>query len=95
MRVTVAVGVGPTPVWPLLSSAEPSPAVRRGLGRADELVDDLREPERVVLVREVAGVRDHLDPGLGREVADVVGVCTGITLSSRPHTTHIGIASVR
>ena len=54
--------------WPLLSRrAEPGPAVRRGLGRADELVHDLGEPLRVVLVREVPGVRDHLDPGVRRQ----------------------------
>ena len=35
---------------------------------------DLGEPLRVVLVREVAGVGDHLDPGGGRQGGGVAGV---------------------
>src|SRR4051794_4991799 len=47
---------------------EPGPGVRRRLGLADEVVDDPDEPLGVVLVREVAGVRDDLDPRAGREL---------------------------
>ena len=54
---------GPDVAAGLEQGAEADPAVHRRLGRPDELVDDLREPLRVVLVREVPGVRDHLDPG--------------------------------
>ena len=96
MPVTVAVGAARAGLAVLEQRAEPGPAVRRGLGRADELVDDLREPLRVVLVREVAGVRDHLDPGARARARRRCSACrTGITWSSRPQTTHIGIASVR
>ena len=58
----------------LEQAAEAGAGVRRRLGGADELVHDPGEPLRVVLVREVAGVRDHLDAGVGGEGGGVVGV---------------------
>ena len=48
--------------------------VRRGLGRPDEVLDDLHEPVRVVLVREVAAVGQHLDDGARGDPGDVLGV---------------------
>ena len=48
--------------------------VDRRAGASDELVEDLHEPLRVVLVREVAGVGDHLDGRAGRDSAAMLGV---------------------
>ncbi len=74
----------------------PAPAVvRRGLGRPDEVADQLHEAVGVVLVREVAAVGDDLDDR-ARAIRAAFSACSaGMTWSSVPHTTSIGIAWVR
>ena len=75
----------PAPAWPFLSSARNRARLYvAGCGRADEVVHDLGEAVRVVLVREVPGVGDHLDPGARRERGGVAGV---------PHRDHPVVAA--
>ncbi len=84
-------------VGPVLQQVAPALAlVDRRLGGPDEVVDDLHEALRVVLVREVAGVGDDLDPGAGRERRRVVRVADGddVVVAAPDHADGHGLGEV-